>query len=280
METLRRPKKSLGQHFLLDASVPARMVEALAPAPGDHVVEIGPGRGALTAHLLGAGMRVTALELDRDLVTYLQGRFGADRRFTIIEADAKTFDYSLLGPSFKVAGNLPYNAATYILSRLLDFTAHIPTMVLMFQREVARRIAASPGSREWGYLSCLVQFSCAAEYLETIPPGSFRPAPKVHSGTVLLRPHPETPLEGTDRSDLFSLIGGVFSHRRKTLLNALAAAGTDLDKAALAELLSGWGIDHKRRPETFSLDEFILIWKILRWKRGRAVHQPVPEESP
>ncbi len=275
-----RPKKSLGQHFLHDASIPARMVEALEPAPGDHVVEIGPGRGALTAHLLGSGMRVTALELDRDLVGHLLERFGADRRFTVIETDARTFDFSLMGPSFKVAGNLPYNAATHILTRLLDFTAHIPRMVLMFQREVARRITAVPGSRDWGYLSCLVQFSCAAEYLETIPPGSFRPAPKVHSGTVLLRPHPETPLDGNDRDDLFSLIGGVFSHRRKTLLNALAAAGTDFGKAPLAELLSGWGVDHSRRPETFSLDEFILIWKILRWKKGRTVHQPVPDETP
>ncbi len=275
-----RPKKSLGQHFLHDASIPARMVEALEPAPGDHVVEIGPGRGALTAHLLGSGMRVTALELDRDLVGHLLERFGADRRFTVIETDARTFDYSLIGQSFKVAGNLPYNAATYILTRLLDFTDHIPRMVLMFQREVARRITAAPGSRDWGYLSCLVQFSCAAEYLETIPPGSFRPAPKVHSGTVLLRPHPETPLDGNDRDDLFSLIGGVFSHRRKTLLNALAAAGTDFGKAPLAELLSGWGVDHSRRPETFSLDEFILIWKILRWKKGRMVHQPVPDETP
>ncbi len=275
-----RPKKSLGQHFLQDASIPAGMVEALEPAPGDHVVEIGPGKGALTAHLLGAGMRVTALELDRDLVGHLLERFGADRRFTVIQTDARTFDYSLMGPSFKVAGNLPYNAATYILTRLLDFTDHIPRMVLMFQREVARRITAAPGSRDWGFLSCLVQFSCAAEYLETIPPGSFRPAPKVHSGTVLLRPHPETPLDGTDRDDLFSLIGGVFSHRRKTLLNALVAAGPDFGKAPLAELLSGWGIDHSRRPETFSLDEFILIWKILRWKKGRAVHQPVPDETP
>ncbi len=264
-----RPKKSLGQHFLHSQGHLAGIVEGLLPVPGEKVLEIGAGRGALTAKLLEAGLAVTALEIDRDLSAGLREEFGREKRFSLIEADARTFDYSFAGPSFKVAGNLPYQSATHITARLLEHAERIPLMVLTYQREVARRLTAEPGSRIYGYLTCLARYRCRTEYLATIPPGAFWPPPKVHSGVVRFTRRPgHPPLTPQQEESLMALIRGAFSRRRKTLVNALTGQVTDLPKAVLKETLADWGVDAGRRPETFSLDEFVLIWKILRRDRA------------
>jgi 16S rRNA (adenine1518-N6/adenine1519-N6)-dimethyltransferase len=237
------------------------------------VVEIGPGRGALTAHLLETGLTVRAVEIDSDLAGGLTERFGPTGRFELIAGDARTFDYSRLGASFKVAGNLPYNVAGPITARLLEFSDRIPVMVLMYQREVARRITAAPGNRDYGYLTCLVGYHAEAEYLETIPPGAFWPPPKIHSGVVRLRPRPGRSLPPGEEKALFDVVRGAFAHRRKTLLNALAAAGFSArSRESLAEVLRGSGIEPGRRPETLSLEEFA--------RAARAIAASAPAAEP
>lgn len=260
-----KPKKHLGQHFLRDEGFLEYIVGALSPSAGEVTVEIGAGKGALTTKLLEAGFRVHALEIDRDLITRLQKRFAGNENFTLVHGDARTIDYSAFGKAFKVAGNLPYQSATVITTRLMEYLEHIPVMVLTFQKEVAERITALPGSRSYGYFSCLVQYHCLAEYLITIPPGAFRPAPKVQSGVVRLRPRPDRDrLTSEEKSRLFQLVKSAFSHRRKTFLNALVNSEyVRTERERLREILIMEEIDPGRRPETFSLDEFIKISRII-----------------
>ncbi len=186
---LPRAKKSLGQNFLGDEGYVRRIVEALGPRGDETVLEIGAGRGALTGRLVGLAGRVVAVEFDRELVPYLRGRFAASGNFELIEADALEVDFcAAVAPaaSARVVANLPYNISTAVLQRLVSQRRCLPEMVLMLQREVVERIAAPPGSAERGFLSVLVQAHCEAEALFDVPPGAFRPVPKVWS-TVAAR---------------------------------------------------------------------------------------------
>jgi 16S rRNA (adenine1518-N6/adenine1519-N6)-dimethyltransferase len=266
-----RPKKSLGQHFLKDEAAAGSMVEALEPRPGERVLEIGAGRGDLTEKLLDAGFEVRALEIDRELIRHLEKRFSGRENLRIHTGDALKVDLGLFGTRYKVAANLPYQTATAITARLLEDLDRITLMVMTYQKEVARRITALPGSRDYGYLTCLIQFHCTAQYLLTIPPGAFRPVPKVESGVVRLEPRSGPPPLEPDQADrLFGLIKKLFTHRRKTLLNAMEAGGLAREgKEGLKARLVEAGLDPGLRPERFSLEEFILMEGIIHGGRER-----------
>jgi 16S rRNA (adenine1518-N6/adenine1519-N6)-dimethyltransferase len=264
--SLPRAKKRLGQNFLVDETYARRIVAALAPRAGETVVEIGPGRGALTAPLVECGARVVAVEFDRELFAPLRARFGGRENFTLVEADALEVDFcSLAGPAerARVVANLPYNISTAILQRLIEHRRCVKEMVLMLQREVVARITAPAGSTERGYLSVLVEAYCEAEALFDVPPGAFRPAPKVWSSVVRLRARASRPAVGDGRL-LWRVVGAGFAQRRKTILNNLRSAPGDLRARVEAAggagpLLEAAGVEPSRRAETLTLAEWEAI---------------------
>jgi 16S rRNA (adenine1518-N6/adenine1519-N6)-dimethyltransferase len=266
-----RAKKRLGQNFLVDETYARRVVGALAPREGETVVEIGPGRGALTALLVESGARVVAVEFDRDLVALLRGRFGARGNFTLVEADALDVDFcSAVEPatSARVVANLPYNISTAILQRLIEQRRCVAEMILMLQREVVERIAAPPGSHERGYLTVLVEAFCEAASLFDVPPGAFRPIPKVWSTVARLRVR-EGAAAYVDEGLFLRVVGAGFAQKRKTIFNNLRAAPADL--RALAEaaggpaaVLEAAGIDPQRRAEALTLAEWGALVRAIQ----------------
>jgi len=252
-------RKRFGQHFLEPAWV-EKVVRAIGPQATETFVEIGPGRGALTRPLLDQARRVVAFEIDRDLAAALRASHG---RLTVVEGDfleSANRLGELVAGRFRVAGNLPYNAASPILLKLLDLVAAgvpIVDATLMFQREVADRLVAAPGGRDYGVLSVLVQHVADVERLLRLPPGAFRPPPSVHSVLVRLAFHgPEPPV--ADGATFAALVRAIFSRRRKTLANALLAfppSGRRPPGALLARL----AIDGSRRPETLTVAELARL---------------------
>lgn len=263
-----RAKKSLGQNFLADDSIAARIVREFAPRAGETIIEIGPGHGALTRHLVGHAGRLIAIELDRELISPLQARFGGRGDFKVIEADALEIDLCReIEPASaaRVIANLPYYISTAILQRLLAQRRCLTELVLMLQREVVERITARAGDRERGYLSVLVEAYCEAEKLFEIAPGAFRPAPKVWSAVVRLRPRPHAALGSITDEALFRLVVSTgFAQRRKTIFNNLRNAPVELVERIRAiggadRLLERAAIAPHRRAETLTLAE----WKNL-----------------
>lgn len=269
---LPKAKKGLGQHFLKDAQVLSRIVAAAELSPGDQVLEIGPGRGALTLPLLATGAEVVAVELDFGLKAHLSAMEAEHPRLRVIWADFMDLPWSDLGfdPTrpVKVVANLPYYLTGPILMKLLQGDAlqrqpfaELPPlaerMLLMVQREVADRIVAPPGSRTYGGLSLVCQYAAEASLALQVPARAFAPPPKVDSAVVLLRPRSAPPLEVASVPLLFRLVKGAFAQRRKTLANGAAAAGWPRERvqAALAEL----GLDPLARPEALSLAQFEAI---------------------
>lgn len=251
-----RAKRRFGQNFLTDANVVDRIIRAIAPRPGDHMVEIGPGQGALTAPLLEHVNRLDAVEVDWDLAARLQERFSG--RLTVHREDALEVDFAALagaGP-LRVVGNLPYNISTPLIFHLLDARRHITDMHFMLQREVVERMSAGPGSKRYGRLSVMVQYACRAERLFDVPPGAFRPPPKVTSSIVRLTPHPEPPVTVPDERLLAQVVARAFGQRRKTLRNALSGL---LD----ADRIAGAGIDPGARAETLDLADFARLASML-----------------
>jgi 16S rRNA (adenine1518-N6/adenine1519-N6)-dimethyltransferase len=254
-----RAKKKLGQHFL-ESVWAEKVVAAIDPQPADRFVEIGPGPGALTLRLAPRVAHLTAVEVDADMIAALRPQVPGN--VTLVHADFLDFDLASLAidPPFRVVGNLPYNVSSPILFALLR--AHrtvggIADATLMLQREVAERIAAEPGSKDYGVLSILVQLHTDVRKVLALPPGAFRPAPKVHSAVLSLRFRgPAVPL--SDESAFESLVRTIFTQRRKTLLNALrpfAMVRNHDARRALAEA----GIDPSRRPETLHLAELARL---------------------
>lgn len=266
-----RAKKRLGQNFLVDESYARRIVGALGPRASETILEIGPGRGALTGRLVETAGRVVAVEFDRDLTTFLSERFSADDNFSLIEGDALDLDFCAAiasAPSARVVANLPYNISTAILQRLVNQRACLPELVLMLQREVVERIIAPPGSTERGYLTVVVEAFCETEALFDVPPGAFRPVPKVWSTVARLRAR-ESSLIGKRDEKLFArLVSAGFAQRRKTILNNLRAAPAELrervDEAGGAiALLEAASVDPRRRAETLSLEEWASLSRFL-----------------
>lgn len=211
--------RRLGQHFLARASVLQRIASAAVPSPDSTVLEIGPGRGALTQFLLPLASRVIAAEVDQVLVHYLQEKFRGDERLTVIHGDVLGTDLAQWG-RVAVAGNLPYYITSPIIAHVLRLGALLQNAVFLVQKEVAERIVASPGSRDYGYLSVSCQVVAETKYLMTVPPEAFRPPPKVDSAVVQLTPRPE-PLV-TDVEAFLAFAAACFAQKRKTLRNNLA----------------------------------------------------------
>ena len=256
---MTRAKKRLGQHFL-QPEWAEKLVAAIGPEPDDRVLEIGPGPGALTLRLAPRVAHVTAVEVDREMVRQL--RPALPPNVTLIEADFLDLplDTFLDPPPVRVVGNLPYNISTPILFRLLDAHVRLGSIrdaTLMLQREVAERLDARPGSKDYGVLSISVQLQAGVRRLLSLPPGAFRPQPKVHSSVIRLafRP-PAVPL--SDPRIFDAMVRSMFTQRRKTLGNALRAFA-ESHEADPAAALRHAGIEPTRRPETLHLDELARL---------------------
>jgi 16S rRNA (adenine1518-N6/adenine1519-N6)-dimethyltransferase len=249
-----RARKRFGQNFLRDESIIRRIVAAIRPRPDEQLLEIGPGRGALTGALLARDCQLLAIELDRDLVPLLQRQFGANPRFALMQGDALKLDIAALGfdPPLRVVGNLPYNISTPLIFHLLRQAGQIVDMHFMLQKELVERLAAGPGSRAYGRLGIMAQYFCAVESLFEVPPGAFTPAPKVQSAIVRLTPHRALPHPARSLPLLERVVRTAFNQRRKTLRNALQELISGDQIAAL-------GIDPGARPERLSLAEFVRI---------------------
>jgi 16S rRNA (adenine1518-N6/adenine1519-N6)-dimethyltransferase len=245
------PRKRFGQHFLHDPWVLSRIVEAIAPQPGDTVVEIGPGEGALTRPLLERVPHLTAIEIDRDLAAALAAEFPPER-LGILVADALDFDFATLPEGLRVVGNLPYNVSTPLLFHLAAFADRVRDMHFMLQLEVVDRMAASHSTPEYGRLSVMLQRRFRIQRLFKVPPGAFRPPPKVESAVVRLTPLPAAEVAPVDEKLFGTVVTRAFGARRKTLRNALSSL---ID----AEGLAGLGIDPGLRPENVSPGDYIRI---------------------
>ncbi|HEY3972879.1 MAG TPA: 16S rRNA (adenine(1518)-N(6)/adenine(1519)-N(6))-dimethyltransferase RsmA [Candidatus Sulfotelmatobacter sp.] len=274
----RRPqtKPKLGQHFLASEDLAARVVETLGDVSQSTVLEIGPGRGILTSLLAKRARRLIAVELDRVLAAQLRLKFGMARNVEVIEADVLAIDFdSLFGPKpglsrpgvdlklepVKVVGNLPYYITSDILLRLFEFSKYFDSIVIMVQREVADRIAAEPGGRDYGMLSATAQLYGRVEKLFTLPPGAFVPPPKVHSTVLRLTIDPQQAKLGVAGDGFIDFLRLSFGQKRKTLWNNLKAKyESDELKRALAEA----DVKATARAETLSLEESAAIYRALR----------------
>jgi 16S rRNA (adenine1518-N6/adenine1519-N6)-dimethyltransferase len=260
-----RAKRSLGQNFLVGSHYPRRIVDSVAPRAGETIVEIGPGQGALTGLLLESRARVIAIEFDPELIPELSRMFSDRENFRLIEADALKVDYCELvspGASARVVANLPYYISTPILQRLIEYRRCLSEMTLMLQREVVERITANPGGKEYGVLTVLAQFYCEVEKLFDVPPGAFRPSPKVYSSVLRLRSRARTAAAVADEALMIELTKTLFAQRRKTILNNLRAGWNRLgltDGFEIAGVLSCCGLDPKRRAETLSIEEIARL---------------------
>jgi 16S rRNA (adenine1518-N6/adenine1519-N6)-dimethyltransferase len=256
-----RARKRFGQHFLEPAWV-TRLVEAVAPSPDDTFIEIGPGRGALTHPLSRSVARVIAVEIDRDLAAALPQVLPPNVQ--VVQGDVLDLDlHALVHPDdrpVRIVGNLPYNAASPILFKLLDAADEgrfASDATLMLQREVADRLVAPPGTRDHGALALQVSLLADVERLFVLPGGAFRPPPKVSSAVVRLRFRP--PLVDVGNRDTFvRIVRGVFLHRRKTLVNALRPVAASLGRSAL-ELIERAAVDPRTRPEALTLDDMARL---------------------
>jgi 16S rRNA (adenine1518-N6/adenine1519-N6)-dimethyltransferase len=255
MRSSHRPfaKRSLGQNFLVDGTVIDRIVRALDPKFEDTVVEIGPGRGALTEKLVTRAGTIYALELDTELSRLLREKFSERPNVHVIETDALEVDFSAIavGRKLRLVANLPYNVSTAILQRLFSFADNFEDCVLMFQREVVDRIRAAPGSKDRGYLSVLAQAYFTVDKLFDVPPNAFKPVPKVWSSVVRCVPRTDVKF---DHAKLEVILSLSFSQKRKTILNNLKQKYVDAET-----LLSNAGIDSQRRAETLTLDEWFTL---------------------
>jgi 16S rRNA (adenine1518-N6/adenine1519-N6)-dimethyltransferase len=256
-EYAHRPRKRFGQHFLHDPGILRRIVAAIAPQPGQHIVEIGPGEGAMTLPLLRAAGKLTAIELDRDLIEPLRDKARAIGELAIVNADVLTVDFGALaaGTPLRVVGNLPYNISTPILFHCLDHAGAIADMHFMLQKEVVERMAAAPGSKTYGRLSVMLQLRCAVDPLFTVPPGAFRPPPKVDSAVVRLTPLPASALPDVPFAAIDRVVRAAFGQRRKTLGNALKGV---LD----AERIENAGVDPRARAEQLAPAAFVALARV------------------
>jgi 16S rRNA (adenine1518-N6/adenine1519-N6)-dimethyltransferase len=246
-----QPRKRFGQNFLVDEHYVARIVGAIGAAPGDNIVEIGPGLGALTGSLIAGAKRISAVEIDRDLAARLRERY-ADDVLALHEADALAFDFGALGANLRVVGNLPYNISSPLLFRLSAHAASLRDIHVMLQREVVARMTAQPATADYGRLTVMLQSRFAVTRLFTVPPGAFRPAPNVDSAVARLVPLGDLRPRIADDGLFARVVAAAFGQRRKTLRNALASIA---DEAALRE----GGVDPSVRGETLSVDDFVRL---------------------
>ena len=277
-----RSKPKLGQHFLTEELYARRIVEALGDVSQSTVLEIGPGRGILTEQLAKGARRLIAVEMDRVLAAQLRLKFGMNRNVEIIEADVLSIDIdSLFGPKpglgrpgielkpepVKVVGNLPYYITSDIVLRLFKFTKYFDSMVIMVQREVADRIAAEPGGRDYGVLSATAQLHARVEKLFTVPPGAFSPPPKVFSAVLRLTMDPQQQKLGVVGDGFIDFLRLSFAQKRKTLWNNLK--GT-YDDRQLKHALASAKVKPTARAETLTLEQSAAIYRALREQQAES----------
>jgi 16S rRNA (adenine1518-N6/adenine1519-N6)-dimethyltransferase len=257
-------KPKLGQNFLVDAQAAHRIAAALGDLDGHTIVEIGPGRGAITGFIAVQAHHLLAVELDRELAAGLRARFEADR-VTVVEQDVLQFDFAKAaaeaGERLRVAGNLPYLITSPILLKLAENHAALDVAVLMVQREVADRVTAGPGSRDYGLLSATVQMYGPVERLFTLPPSAFSPQPKVHSTVFRWRFAPRFVELGVEEASFLRFLRRAFAQKRKTLANNLRAAGIAHATAIIA--LAGADLDEKIRAEAVPVERLAALWRGL-----------------
>jgi len=251
------PKKHLSQNFLFDPSILERIADASGVSSRETVVEIGPGPGSLTrvlADRVGRDGQLVAIEFDRDLYARLRIAFHADPQVELVQGDVMKYQFEDLSGPFRVVANIPYHITTPIIFRLFEHRDRLLSMTLTVQKEVAQRVVAEPGGKDFGVLSLMVQYYGKPEYCFTIPAGAFRPVPKVDSAClhVAVREHP--PVNVLNETLLFEVIRTTFSMRRKTILNSLKKVSP-----RAVEALRTAGVDAGRRPETLSIEEFARI---------------------
>src|SRR5690606_4012868 len=225
-DSIHRARKRFGQNFLVDHGIIRDIVRAIHPRAHDHIVEIGPGKGAITQLLADSCENLSVIELDRDLVPWLKVRFEHHPNFQLFQADALAFDFAQLTQPdrrLRIVGNLPYNISTPLIFHLLSYSDTVLDMHFMLQKEVVKRMAASAGDSAYGRLGIMVQYYCAVEELFEVPPTAFDPAPKVDSAIVRLTPHRQLPYPANNVRVLEKLVNLAFQQRRKTLRNALKA---------------------------------------------------------
>jgi 16S rRNA (adenine1518-N6/adenine1519-N6)-dimethyltransferase len=252
---LKRAKKRLGQHFLHDPGTIARIVRAIAPQPGDRLVEIGPGRGAITVPLLEAAGAIDVVEIDRDVLPELERRCQGHGTLRVHVADALDFDFRALrgdGPTLRLVGNLPYNVSTPLLFHFLAQLDAVADMHFMLQKEVVARMAAGPGGKEYGRLTVMLAPRVSVEPLFDIGTGAFSPPPRVVSTFFALRPHRQPPFDVGDGRVYARVVAAAFAQRRKTLRNSLAGL---LGPAQIAAA----GVDPAARPETLAPPQFAAL---------------------
>lgn len=249
------PRRRFGQNFLADPHYVARIVAAVDPQPGDNIVEIGPGLAALTGDLVARAGHIAAVEIDRDLAARLRERF-TPAQLTLYEADALAFDFAALGPRLRVVGNLPYNISSPLLFHLAAHDAQLRDLTVMLQKEVVARMTAAPGTADYGRLTVMLQAKFRITRLVVVPPGAFRPAPKVESAVARLVPLRADKPAIADEARFARVVAAAFAQRRKTLRNALAAVA---DVAALEAA----GIDPSARGETLSVADFVRLSNAL-----------------
>jgi 16S rRNA (adenine1518-N6/adenine1519-N6)-dimethyltransferase len=265
VSSTRRPLKSLGQNFLVDSNIIDKIIHCAAIKPDDSVLEIGPGRGALTEYLAGRAGRLVLVEYDHALAASLKERYADDPRVTVVDADILALDLAaLLGDAvgWKVVANLPYNISTAVLFRLLEVRDRLARMILMLQKEVGDRLVAAPDCADYGVTTVLLGlwFDMRREFI--VSPGCFKPSPKVDSAVLSFVPLPAARVTVGDEAVFRRVVKGAFAMRRKTLVNCLKAAElTTIDD--LRRILDQCGIDGQRRGETLSLDEFAALSRRL-----------------
>lgn len=260
-----KARKRFGQNFLHDPVVIGRIVKAIRPQPGENLIEIGPGLGAITEPVAELTDHLTVIELDRDLAARLQQHPTMASKLTIIQTDAMKYDFGQLvkpGQKLKLFGNLPYNISTPLLFHLFRYCAHIENMHFMLQKEVVQRMTAGPGSKTFGRLSVMTQYYCDAMPVVEVGPGAFKPAPKVDSAVVRLIPKQRPEHEVVPVHLLNHVCLEAFNQRRKTLRNCLANIAT-------AEQLLALQLDPGQRPEQLSVTDFIRIAQWLKTQQDQ-----------
>ena len=258
----QRPKfrKRFGQHFLQDNRIIEDIISSINLKEKDHVVEIGPGLGALTQKLLQTNLQIDVIEIDRDLAKNLNDRFSNHEHFKLHLADALSFDYEankLEEKKMRVVGNLPYNISTQLIFKLFEVLGSVEDMHFMLQLEVVQRLTASPGEKAWGRLAILAQYHCEVKHLFNVPPNAFKPIPKVQSAVVRLTPLKRKTCQDIDSCALSNATRLAFSKRRKTLRNNLRSI-VDIDKLRDIE------IDPNARAETLTLKQFVKLAKFIQ----------------
>ncbi|MBU3069063.1 16S rRNA (adenine(1518)-N(6)/adenine(1519)-N(6))-dimethyltransferase RsmA [Aestuariicella sp. G3-2] len=259
--TEHRARKRFGQNFLEDDNIIRRIVKSISPKAEDNLVEIGPGKGAITEQLLASCPTLNVVELDRDLIPILLSQFIASYPdFRIHQTDALKFDFATLlqdaqgeskGP-LRIVGNLPYNISTPLIFHLLSYQADVKDMHFMLQKEVVDRMAAQPGEKAYGRLGVMVQYYCKVENLFDVPPECFNPRPKVDSAIVRLTPHTQLPHPAKDVKLLSRLVNTAFQQRRKTLRNSLK-------QLLPVDAIESLNIDTSVRPENITLEEYVAL---------------------